>query len=172
MMFLEERSAINICYNYFMFRYIGEFINVSYQDILVKPRKQVNFWILFSLLPTFLISRILVYIAPNLFLNLRGVHIHHLTYGIFILAIVGFVSLNLENPKWKEKIAIMYGIGLALSFDEFGMWLRLQDGYWIRQSYDAIFIILSLFISIVYFSNFWLRILSLPQRLNDKIHKK
>ncbi len=111
----------------------------------------------------------MVYIAPDLFINLRGVHIHHLTYGIFILAISGFLSQNVENPKWKSPIAIMYGIGLALSFDEFGMWLRLQDNYWVRQSYDAILIILSLLINIVYFSNFWLRILSLPQKLKNKI---
>ncbi len=145
-----------------------KFIKESYQEVLVKPRKHINFWILSSFLPTFLISRIMVYIAPDLFINLRGVHIHHLTYGIFILAIAGFLSQNLENPKLKVKIAILYGIGLALSFDEFGMWLRLQDSYWIRQSYDAILIILSILISIVYFSNFWLRIFSFSQKLKSK----
>ncbi len=107
----------------------------------------------------------MVYIAPGWFINVRGVHIHHLTYGIFLLAIAGFLSQNSEGPKYKTKIAILYGAGLALSFDEFGMWLRLQDNYWVRQSYDAILIILSLLINIVYFSNFWIRILSLPQRL-------
>jgi hypothetical protein len=148
---------------------IIDHIKQSYQVILVKPRKHINFWILFSFLPTFLISRMMVYIAPDLFVNFRGVHIHHLTYGIFILAISGFLSQNLEDPKWRVPIAIIYGIGLALSFDEFGMWLRLQDSYWIRQSYDAVLIILSLLINIVYFSNFWLRILSLPQKFKNRI---
>ncbi len=144
---------------------VVDFIIKSYQEILVKPRKHINFWILSSFLPTFLISRLMVYIAPNLFIKVRGTHIHYLTYGIFLLAIAGFLSQNLDSPKWKTKIAILYGIGLALSFDEFGMWLRLQDGYWVRQSYDAVLIILSLLISLVYFSAFWLKILSLPQRL-------
>ena len=148
---------------------IIDHIKDSYQNILVKPRKHINFWILLSFLPTFLISRMMVYIAPNLFINLRGVHIHHLTYGIFILAIAGFLSQNLENPKWRELIAIIYGIGLALSFDEFGMWLRLQDSYWIRQSYDAMLIILSLLINIVYFSNFWLKVFSLPQKIKKRV---
>jgi len=145
---------------------VKAFIKETYQDVLVKPREHVNFWILSSFLPTFLISRMMVYLAPALFIKVRGVHIHHLTYGIFILAIAGFLSQNLENPKWKEKIAILYGIGLALSFDEFGMWLRLQDGYWVRNSYDAILIILSLLINIVYFSKFWLRIFSLTRKFN------
>ncbi len=146
-----------------------DFIKRTYQQVLVKPRKHVNFWILSSFLPTFLVSRLMVYIAPGLFIHVRGVHIHHLTYGIFLLAIAGFLSQNFEQPKWKTAIAITYGIGLALAFDEFGMWLRLQDGYWIRQSYDAILIILSFLINLVYFSNFWLRILSYPQKLKDKI---
>jgi hypothetical protein len=150
---------------------IIDHIKDSYQNILVKPRKHINFWILLSFLPTFLISRMMVYIAHDLFINLKGVHIHHLTYGIFILAIAGFLSQNLENQKWKEPIAIIYGIGLALSFDEFGMWLRLQDSYWIRQSYDAMLIILSLLINVVYFSNFWLRIISLPQKFKIKLFK-
>lgn len=141
------------------------FIKKTYHDILVKPRKQVNFWILSSFLPTFLISRIMIYVAPTLFIKIKGVHIHHLTYGIFLLAIAGFLSQNLKNPKWKTKIAILYGVGLALSFDEFGMWLRLEDSYWVRLSYDTTLIILSLLINLVYFSNFWLKIISLPKKL-------
>lgn len=148
---------------------IIDLIRKSYQDILVKPRKHINFWILSSFLPTFLTSRLMVYIAPGLFINVRGTHIHHLTYGIFLLTIAGFLSQNIESPKWKTKIAILYGIGLALSFDEFGMWLRLQDNYFLRQSYDAILIILSLLINIVYFSSFWLRIIFLPQKLKNKL---
>lgn len=140
-------------------------IKQSYQNILVKPRKHINFWILLSFLPTFIISRMMVYIDPGIFVNYRGVHIHHLTYGIFILAISGFLSQNVESPKWKEFIAIMYGVGLALAFDEFGMWLHLKDNYWVRQSYDVMLVILSLLINIVYFSNFWFRILSLFQKI-------
>lgn len=140
-------------------------IKKSYQEVLVKPRKHINFWILLSFLLTFLISRLLVYTAPGLFINIRGVHIHHLTYGIFLLAISGFLAQNLEGQKWRVPVAICYGVGLALAFDEFGMWLRLQDGYWIRQSYDAILIILSILINAVYFSNFWTRILVLSRKL-------
>lgn len=155
-----------------MFTTIINYVKESYREILVKPRKHINFWILFSFLPTFLICRLMVYIAPDLFINIRGVHIHHLTYGVFLLVIAGFMSQNLEHPKWKVPVAVIYGIGLALSFDEFGMWLRLQDNYLLRQSYDAMLIILSMLISMVYFSNFWFRILSLPQRLKIGIFRK
>ena len=34
-------------------------------------------------------------------------------------------------------MAWLYGVGLALTFDEFGMWLHLRGGYWQRASFDA-----------------------------------
>ena len=123
--------------------------------------QDVNFWVLFAFLPTFIVSRLIVYNFPDLFLLIRGVHIHHLTYGITLLAVAGLWSLN--SVAWHQKIwsAILYGVGLALAFDEFAIWIRLDDDYWVRQSYDAVIIITVLLINIVYLSFFWKRILGL-----------
>ncbi|MBI5221852.1 MAG: hypothetical protein HY979_03535, partial [Candidatus Magasanikbacteria bacterium] len=50
------------------------------------------------------------------------------------------------------KIACaVYGIGLGLTFDEFGMWVRLADTYWVRQSYDAIIVIFLVLLNIAYY---------------------
>jgi len=111
-----------------------------------------------SFLGTFFISRLFVYLvlghlAPNFFLTIRGVHIHHFTYGFIILAITG-IYLLIKHPapgshlfKW---LAWFYGIGLGLSTDEFGMWIRLEDEYWVRQSYDAIIILTLILINIAF----------------------
>ena len=40
--------------------------------------------------------------------------------------------------------ALAYGIALALTFDEFGMWLHLGGSYWQRASIDAIVIVAAL----------------------------
>ncbi len=37
--------------------------------------------------------------------------------------------------------AVVYGIAMALTFDEFGMWLHLGGSYWQRASVDAIIIV-------------------------------
>jgi uncharacterized membrane protein YhaH (DUF805 family) len=34
---------------------------------------------------------------------------------------------------------------MALTFDEFGMWLHLGGGYWQRASFDAVIVLLGLF---------------------------
>lgn len=91
--------------------------------------------------------------GAKLFLTVRGVHIHHFTYGVFILAIVG-LYLILRRPDVRtrrfEIATMIYGVGLALTFDEFGMWIRLQDNYWVRQSYDAVIVIVFLFLNLAY----------------------
>ena len=42
-------------------------------------------------------------------------------------------------------VAVIYGIGLALTFDEFGVWVRLGGSYWQRASWDAIGVLAALF---------------------------
>ena len=77
---------------------------------------------------------------PDLYLHLGGTHVHHLNYGIFLLSIVGAVLLFAPPAPGRrlDVVAILYGVGLALTFDEFGMWLHLGGSYWQRASFDAI----------------------------------
>ena len=93
---------------------------------------------------------------PNFFLTVRGVHIHHFTYGVVLLGLVG-LHLLLRRPVPESRefrwATLFYGIGLGLTFDEFGMWVRLKDGYWVRQSYDAIIIIILLLLNIAYYKS-------------------
>jgi hypothetical protein len=82
-----------------------------------------------------------------------GLHIHHLVYGILLLLLVGYVWLIQEGtgqsrfPSWFSRAtAIVYGVGAALTLDEFALWLNLQDVYWAgkgRESVDAVVIFAS-----------------------------
>jgi glucose dehydrogenase len=84
--------------------------------------------------------------VPDLYLHFAGTHVHHLNYGIFLLATVAalllFASLNAAQ---RSFCAIIYGAGMALTFDEFGMWLHLGGSYWQRASFDAVVVVLSVF---------------------------
>ncbi len=116
--------------------------------------------IISAFLITFILARLLVYLIlagylpPELFLTVKGVHIHHFTYGVIILSIVG-LYLILKRPPADSRnfklTAWFFGIGLGLTFDEFGMWIRLEDDYWIRQSYDAVIIVGLLLLNIAYY---------------------
>jgi len=76
-----------------------------------------------------------------------GLHIHHYVWGIFIVLLVGFLALTLDQPLWHPRLAIPFGIGAALILDEFALLLNLEDVYWAkqgRQSLDAVVIVLAL----------------------------
>lgn len=76
-----------------------------------------------------------------------GVHIHHTVIGIFLMLGSG-VALIATSPVGDalNAAAIVFGVGVSLTFDEFALWLNLRDVYWQqegRQSVDAIFCVLA-----------------------------
>lgn len=108
--------------------------------------------VFFAFLLTFVAARALVILImtrrmPNLFFHAHGTHVHHLNYGIFILALVGALLVFVMHPSGKLRTlcALLYGVGMALTFDEFGMWLHLGGSYWQRGSFDAVVVVLSVF---------------------------
>ena len=99
---------------------------------------------------TFVLARIVVLLImtrrlPDLFLYVGQTHVHHLNYGIFLLSGVGaWLLLAPPSGSGRGWAALVYGVGLGLTFDEFGMWLHLGGSYWQRASYDAVVTIAAL----------------------------
>ncbi|MGI8436686.1 MAG: hypothetical protein ACR2NX_07245 [Chthoniobacterales bacterium] len=116
-----------------------------------------------AFLLTFIGSRTLVILIlmrrlPDLFLHLGGTHVHHLNYGIFLLAGVTAVLLFTEvDEKRRGDCAVVYGFAMALTFDEFGMWLHLGGSYWQRASFDAVIVILAA-LGLLAFAPRWARL--------------
>jgi hypothetical protein len=106
---------------------------------------------LLGFLLTFLLARTFVLLimareVPNMYFFLHGTHVHHLNYGIFLLAAVcGYSVFARPVGRPAEVAALVYGISMALTFDEFGMWLHLGGSYWQRTSVDAVIIIAAVF---------------------------
>ena len=81
-------------------------------------------------------------------LLLRGIHIHHLVWGILLLLVVGYMWLvQVDTGRDGHRLRIgrltatLYGAGAALTLDEFALWLNLEDVYWGREgraSIDAV----------------------------------
>jgi hypothetical protein len=87
-----------------------------------------------------------------------GLHIHHFVWGIFLLLLVGFLALVLDQARWHPWLAIPFGFAAALVLDEFALWLNLADVYWAkqgRQSLDAIVIAAALLILFYVAHRFW-----------------
>ena len=106
---------------------------------------------LFGFILTFVLARVFVLLImskemPNLYFFMHGTHVHHLNYGIFLLAAVGGYSV-FRRPigRAAEITALLYGVAMGLTFDEFGMWLHLGGSYWQRASVDAVIVVTAFF---------------------------
>lgn len=135
---------------------LGFLIRTTIPD---RPRRRM-FIASFSFLVTFLGVRILVHRIVNhqghfQWVVVRGTHIHHLVWGILILLLVGYGWLmdlgRSHTPTsifFSRLMAVSYGVGAALTLDEFSLWLNLEpNAYWSSQgrlSIDAVILFGSL----------------------------
>ncbi len=103
---------------------------------------------------TFAVARAMAYgayrnVGPFHYVYVRGTHIHHLVWGIFLLLVVGFCWLIEVGTGARSSslfasrlMSLLYGVGAALTLDEFALWLNVEEGvYWTRRdlaSLDAV----------------------------------
>lgn len=86
-------------------------------------------------------------IGPFHNVEMHGRHIHHMVWGILLLLLVGYIWLlevgtgSADSWRFVGRVtSMLYGVGAALTLDEFALWLNLSDVYWQRQgreSYEA-----------------------------------
>jgi hypothetical protein len=139
----------------------GESSNQSSSESSIESSGESSSWLcsesarlarlaLFGFILTFIVARTAVFLImarlmPNLYFFLNGTHVHHLNYGIFLLAGVGaFLLFSARGTRELRVAALAYGVAMALTFDEFGMWLHLGGSYWQRASVDAIIVVAAL----------------------------
>ncbi len=121
-----------------------------HQRIPERPHRRL-FLASISFFITFLGVRLLVafithHIGPFGYVQVGGHHIHHLVWGIFLLLITGYADLTevgigdtSMSILMSRLLSISYGIGAALTLDEFALWLNLDAmAYWSRQGRESI----------------------------------
>jgi hypothetical protein len=128
------------------------FGHVIHDRITDRPRRRlfvasVSFFLTFGAVRA-VVFAVLHNIPPFHFIEHGGRHIHHLVFGILILLLVGYGWLadvgtgeDDSSVLLSRLMAILYGVGAALTLDEFALWLNLKDVYWApqgRASIDAI----------------------------------
>jgi len=111
---------------------------------------------LFGFIVTFVLARMFVFLImskamPNMYFFMGKTHVHHLNYGIFLLSVVGGYSVfRRPTGRKAEWTALIYGVAMGLTFDEFGMWLHLGGSYWQRVSIDAAIAVTAFFALIAF----------------------
>jgi hypothetical protein len=129
---------------------VGEMFHKHVRD---RPRRRL-FLAAVGFFLTLALARVMAYaaghnIGPFHYIYIRGTHVHHLVWGILLLLVVGFCWLIEVGTGDKSSslfasrlMSLLYGVGAALTLDEFALWLNLEENiYWTRQgraSLDAV----------------------------------
>lgn len=128
-------------------------LRALYRRAFREPRRERLFLASLSFFAAFGLARIVTHAARArgghfLSVTFGATHVHHLVWGIMLLLLVGYLGVvqagngrDLPSLTGGRIAAILYGLGAALTLDEFALWLNLQDVYWERQgraSIDAV----------------------------------
>jgi hypothetical protein len=62
-----------------------------------------------------------------------GRHVHHFVPGILVAFTAGGVAMVTRSERLEELLAIPFGAGVGLTFDEAALLLQLEDVYWTRE---------------------------------------
>ena len=68
-----------------------------------------------------------------------GVHLHHLVFGIVTMMVAGTLGFVSDGGSpFTEICALLFGVGVGLTIDEFALWVHLEDVYWEREGRSSI----------------------------------
>ena len=125
-------------------------LGALYERYFQELKRERLFLASLAFFVTIVIVRIITFtihrgVGPFHDIWMRGRHIHHLVWGIFLLLFVGYCWLNNAGIRqdgannWVGRaVSLTYGMAAALTLDEFALWLNLQDVYWAREGRESI----------------------------------
>lgn len=130
---------------------MGEFLHDiarGYRRHIVGAGKEQAFWVLVAFLVTFIVVRVITHSiragrGPFRNMSVRGRHVHHMVPGIILLLVTGYLANAVDARAGRTTVALFFGVGAALTLDEFALWLHLKDVYWEkagRRSIDIVII--------------------------------
>src|SRR5271166_1405999 len=123
--------------------------SLVHDHIADRPRRRL-FLASVSFFLTFAIVRGMVFcirhqIPPFHYIIVGGRHVHHLVPGILLLLAVGYGWLcefgtgsDSSSRFASGLMSLLYGVGSALTLDEFALWLNLKDVYFVREGRSSI----------------------------------
>lgn len=128
-----------------------------YREVILETGRSGVLWMLIAFVITFAITRGVtrhIRSKPKAEgedekglvgdIHIGGVHIHHQVWGILLVLIAAVLEFYYQpDTPWLEVLGATFGIGAALTLDEFALWVHLDDVYWSdegRKSIDAVVI--------------------------------
>jgi lysyl-tRNA synthetase class 2 len=125
---------------------LASFITDFWNDQLVANDRQGVFLVLVGFLGSFAFIRMSTRMIraevswwPGNIESESGLHVHHLVFGIITMMVAGTLGFAaFGHSPLTEICALLFGIGVGLTIDEFALWVYLEDVYWAEQGRSSI----------------------------------
>jgi hypothetical protein len=108
----------------------------------LQARPHLSVLALVSFVGAFVVARSFTTLHPDIHLIRSGFHIHHFWYGLFMLAVGGWLGISYDHERISRAAAIIFGAGGGLVGDEVGLLLTFGD-YWTGITYTLVIIFLA-----------------------------
>ena len=137
-----------------------------FQRLVVQQGAEPPFWMLVGFIGSLSGARLVVHLIlkykleKQLFKLVPGndpnpMHIHHFNYGLFLIGVAGLVALFPLGRRMLRGLALVFGLGAGLVFDEFALFWNLNPEYAQELSVIAAGLAIALLIQLTYFRRFW-----------------
>jgi CRP-like cAMP-binding protein len=137
-----------------------------FHRLVVEKGAEPPFWMLIGFLASLAGARLVVHLILTFHLESRlfalvpgndpnPMHVHHFNYGLILVAAAGLAALRPLGRRALRALALVFGLGAGLVFDEFALFWRLDPEYSQELSVIAAGIAAAALLQLVYFRAFW-----------------
>lgn len=137
-----------------------------FHRLVVQKGAEPPFWMLVGFLASLGGARLVVHLILKFHLESRlfalvpgtdpnPMHVHHFNYGLILIAAAGLAGLRPLGRRALRGLALVFGLGAGLVFDEFALFWNLDPEYAQELSVIAAGIAAAALVQLIYFRNFW-----------------
>jgi CRP-like cAMP-binding protein len=137
-----------------------------FHRLVVERGAEPPFWMLVGFLLSLGGARLVVHLILKYHLESRlfalvpghdpnPMHVHHFNYGLILVASAGLAALRPLGRRALRALALVFGLGAGLVFDEFALFWRLDPEYSQELSVIAAGVAAGILLQLVYFRAFW-----------------
>jgi len=142
-----------------------------FRRLVVQQGAEPPFWMLVGFIVSLGLARLTVFLilhfhleqqlfalvkAPN---DPNPMHVHHFNYGLVLIGLSGLAALVPFGRRALRVLALAFGFGCGLVFDEFALFWNLNPEYAQTASLVAAAAAAAVLVQLVWFRRFWAAVL-------------
>jgi CRP-like cAMP-binding protein len=138
-----------------------------FRRLVVQQGAEPPFWMLVGFVVSLGLARLTVafilhfHLEHQLFALVKGatdpnpMHVHHFNYGLVLIGVSGLAALFPFGRRALRVLALAFGFGCGLVFDEFALFWNLNPEYAQTASLVAAAAAAGVLVQLVWFRQFW-----------------